>query len=138
MNKIILIGNLTKDPELSQLPNGVSICKFDIAVSRSFTNANGERETDFFHITAWRGLGENCDKYLSKGKKVCVVGSVQMGEYTDRNGVKRQTTTVVAEDVEFLTPAGGTPQKSNDGSKPQVKKTTVSELKEISGEDLPF
>ena len=136
MNKIILIGNLTRDPELSELPSGVSICKFAIAVGRSFTNSNGERETDFFNVTAWRGLGENCAKYLTKGKKVCVVGNVEMGEYTDRDGVRRFTTTVVAEDVEFLSPKESEPQKSNDGAKP--KKKTVEELCPIESEDLPF
>ena len=75
MNKVFLIGNLTRDPELSQLPSGVSVCKFGLAVNRNFTNSSGEREVDFFNITAWRGLGENCAKYLSKGRKVSVVGN---------------------------------------------------------------
>ncbi len=136
MNKIILIGNLTRDPELSELPSGVSVCKFAIAVGRSFTNSNGERETDFFNVTAWRGLGENCAKYLTKGKKVCVVGNIQMGEYTDRDGIRRFITTVVAEDVEFLSTKESEARKASDGVKPSKK--TVDELRPIENEDLPF
>ena len=67
MNKAFLIGRLTRDPELSQTPSGISVCKFGLAVNRNFTNADGEREADFFNITAWRALAENCSKYLTKG-----------------------------------------------------------------------
>lgn len=141
MNKITLIGNLTRDPELSQLPSGVSVCKFAIAVNRNFTNSNGERETDFFNITAWRGLGENCAKYLAKGRKVCVVGSVQIRNYEDKDGNRRTAVDVVAEDIEFLSarsddaPASG----GNGASAPrQSAKKQVSELTPVDNEDLPF
>ena len=77
MNKVILIGNLTKDPELSVTNSGVSVCRFTIAVSRRFASQDGERETDFFNIVAWRGLAENCNKFLRKGNKTCVIGSIQ-------------------------------------------------------------
>ena len=65
MNKCIFVGNLTRDPELTTTPNGVSVCRFSIAVNRTYTNANGEREADFINIVAWRGLGENCAKFIS-------------------------------------------------------------------------
>ena len=141
MNKITLIGNLTRDPELSQLPSGVSVCKFGIAVNRNFTNANGERETDFFNITAWRGLGENCAKYLSKGRKVCVVGNVQIRNYEDKDGNKRTAVDVVAEDIEFLSARSddadaGAP-RVQQAAAPRAKKQ-VSELTPVENEDLPF
>ena len=141
MNKITLIGNLTRDPELSQLPSGVSVCKFGIAVNRNFTNANGERETDFFNITAWRGLGENCAKYLAKGRKVCVVGDVQIRNYEDKDGNKRTAVDVVAEDIEFLSARSddadaGAP-RVQQAAAPRAKKQ-VSELTPVENEDLPF
>ncbi len=136
MNKVFLIGRLTRDPELSATPSGVSVCKFGLAVNRNFTNADGEREADFFNITAWRALAENCSKYLTKGKKICVVGNIQVRNYEDRDGNKRTSVDIVAEDVEFLSPKDEdepeTPQK------PKAKKKTVAELKHVENEDLPF
>lgn len=110
MNKVFMIGNLTRDPELSETKNGTSVCKFSIAVNRNFTNADGERECDFFNVIAWRSLGEVCAKYLSKGKKVSVCGWFQTRTYETDKGEKRTLYEIVAEDVEFLSPredAGG-------------------------------
>lgn len=104
MNKVILVGNLTKDPELSETPSGVAVCKFSLAVSRDYTNAEGNRDTDFFNITVWRGRAENCGKYLKKGNKVAIVGSLQTRSYEDKDGIKRNVTDVIANEVEFLTP----------------------------------
>lgn len=104
MNKVILIGNLTRDPELRSTPNGVSVCTFSIAVNRRFANQAGERETDFLNITAWRQLGETCSKYLAKGRKVAVTGELRSRSYEDKEGKKRYVVEVVADDVEFLTP----------------------------------
>ena len=104
MNKCILLGNLTRDPESGSTANGASYCRFSIAVNRQFANANGERETDFFNIIAWRGLGDNCAKYLTKGSKVCISGRIQIDNYEDRDGNKRQGVQIVAEDVEFVSP----------------------------------
>ena len=104
MNKVILVGNLTKDPELSETPSGVAVCKFSLAVSRDYTNAEGNRDTDFFNITVWRGRAENCGKYLKKGNKVAIVGSLQNRSYEDKDGIKRNVTDVIANEVEFLTP----------------------------------
>jgi single-strand DNA-binding protein len=126
MNKVILIGNLTKNPELSTTTSGISVCKFDIAVQRRF-EANGEREADFFKIIAWRGLADNCGKYLSKGKKAAVVGSLQTRTYCDKDGVKRHVTEIVADEVEFLSPKGEIPQSKAEAS-----------LKPVTDDDLPF
>ena len=104
MNKVILIGNLTRDPELTETPSGVAVCRFSIAVSRDYANADGNRETDFFNITVWRGRAENCGKYLKKGSKVAVVGSLQNRSYEDKDGIKRNVTDVIANEVEFLSP----------------------------------
>ena len=106
MNKVILVGNLTRDPELSETPSGIAVCRFSIAVSRDYSNADGNRETDFFNITVWRGRAENCGKYLKKGNKVAVVGRLQTRSYDDKDGNKRYVTDIIADEVEFLTPRG--------------------------------
>lgn len=103
MNKWIGIGNLTRDPELSETPNGTAVCKFTVAVNRNFTNANGERECDIINVVAWRSLAENCGRFLSKGKKVSVVGSLQTRSY-ESNGEKKYVTEIMADEVEFLSP----------------------------------
>ena len=102
MNKVILIGNLTKDPELMTTNSGINLCRFTLAVQRKFANEDGEREADFINIVTWRGQAENCNKYLKKGNKVAVVGSMQTRSYDAQDGSKRYATDVVAEEVEFL------------------------------------
>lgn len=106
MNKVFLIGNLTRDPELTETSSGVAICRFSIAVNRNYTSG-GERQTDFFNCTAWRGLGENVARYAKKGNKVAVTGSIELRNYEDSQGVKRTGVDIVAQDVEFLTPKNG-------------------------------
>lgn len=124
MNKTFLIGNLTRDPELSETTSGVSVCKMSIAVNRNFTNANGERDTDFFNIVAWRGLAENCAKFLSKGKKIAVVGSTQNRSYETENG-KKYVTEIMADEIEFLSPVSEGEQQSKparqNGRKPNLQ-----------------
>ena len=102
MNKVYLIGNLTRDPELSETTGGVAFCRFAIAVNRTFVNADGTRDADFFNITVWRGQAENCGKFLKKGSKVAIVGSLQNRTYEDKDGIKRTVTDIVASEVEFL------------------------------------
>ena len=106
MNKVFLIGNLVADPVLRTTPSGDSVCSFRIAVNRRRrSNAEaGQPEADFFNISAWRQLGENCAKYLAKGRKVSVVGSVSCRTYVGSDGQTRASLEVQAEDVEFLTP----------------------------------
>lgn len=102
MNKVILIGNLTKDPEHMSTTNGVSVCRFTLAVQRKFAGQDGEREADFINIVTWRGLADNCHKFLSKGKKCGIVGEIQTRSYDAQDGTKRYVTEVVASEVEFL------------------------------------
>lgn len=104
MNKIFLIGNLTSDPEMRTTPNGVSVCTMNIAVNRRFSSSREERQTDFFRITAWRQLGESCGRFLSKGKKVCVVGELTARTYEAKDGTTRVSLEVTADEVEFLSP----------------------------------
>lgn len=104
MNKVYLIGNLTKDPEMRATQLGVSVCNFSIAVGRRFKDSEGNQQTDYFDIVAWRQLGELCGKYLRKGKKVAITGSIQTHRFTDKNGVTRTGWDIIADEVEFLTP----------------------------------
>ena len=129
MNKVFLIGNLTRDPEQTQTPSGVAVCKFSIAVSRDFKDSDGNRETDFFNITVWRGRAENCGKYLKKGNKVAIVGKLQNRTYEDKDGVKRTVTEIIADEVEFLTPKA---EETHTG-KPYQRPTL-----EIDESGLPF
>lgn len=117
MNKIFLIGNLTKDPELSETSSGVAVCRFSIAVNRRYTTANGERETDFFNVTAWRGLAETVAKYCKKGQKVAVIGTIQIRQYEANDGTKRMSVDVVVDEVEFLASKSvGVDSGDNDGN----------------------
>ena len=139
MNKVILVGNLTRDPELTETPSGVAVCRFSIAVSRDYASADGTRETDFFNITVWRGRAENCGKYLKKGNKVAIVGSLQNRSYEDKDGIKRNVTDVVANEVEFLTPKSA---QSDSGEFDDVPITSSKrerpQLEAIDDNQLPF
>ncbi|MDE6585355.1 MAG: single-stranded DNA-binding protein, partial [Clostridia bacterium] len=89
MQKVFMIGNLTRTPELTETNSGIKICRFSIAVNRNYSGADGERQTDFFNIVAWRGLAETAARYLKKGNKVAVSGSIELRNYEDSQGVKR-------------------------------------------------
>lgn len=128
MNKVFLIGNLTRDPELSETNSGISVCRISIAVNRRRTG-DGELQTDFFNVTAWRGLADNVAKYCKKGNKIAVSGSVQIRQYEANDGTKRTAVDVVAEDVEFLTPK---PQE-NEAAK---KRPPLEAFEDDS--DIPF
>ncbi|MBD5583925.1 MAG: single-stranded DNA-binding protein [Clostridia bacterium] len=128
MNKVFLIGNLTRDPELTETSGGIKICRFAIAVNRSYSGGDGERKTDFFNVVAWRALGETVARYTKKGNKVAVSGTIELRNYEDSQGVKRTGVDIVAQDVEFLSPRanGGdefdAPVPSQRGSsKPQLQ-----------------
>ena len=139
MNKVFLIGNLTRDPELRETPSGVSMCRFAIAVQRPYSSSDGERQTDFFECTAWRGLAETIMRYTKKGNKVAVSGSIQIRNYEDNQGMKRTAVDIIVQDCEFLTP------KSSDSfddvadapraSAPK-KKPTLQAIDDDS--DIPF
>ena len=106
MNKCMVIGNLVRDPELRQTDSGISVCNFTVAVNRKKSSNQERQETDYFKVTAWRALGENCNKYLSKGKKVSVIGPVTARAYIGNDQQTHAVLEMVADDVEFLTPKG--------------------------------
>ena len=135
MNKVILVGNLTRDPELTETPTGVSVCRFSIAVSRDYASSDGTRETDFFNITVWRGRAENCGRYLKKGNKVAIVGSLQTRSYEDKDGIKRNVTDVIANEVEFLTPKGA---QAEDDEPVVSTRRERPQLEAIDDNQLPF
>ena len=105
MNKLTIIGNLTRDPELRTTAAGVNVCDFTVAVNRRQrrdAQNNGQPEADFFRVSAWRERGELCAKYLAKGRKVCVIGPVSVRTYTGNDGTTRASLEVTADEVEFL------------------------------------
>ena len=129
MNKVILIGNLTRDPELTVTNSGISVCKFSLAVSRRYVGASGERETDFLNIVVWSNLADNCHKFLKKGNKVGIVGNIQTRSYDAQDGTKRYVFEIVAEEVEFLS------TKNSDSNKEEEE---VTKLKPVEDDGLPF
>lgn len=138
MNKVMITGNLVRDPELSETASGTAYCKFSIAVSRPYTNGDGSREADFFTVVAWRALAENCGRYLKKGRKVAVVGSIQNRQYEGKDGVKRTVTEIIAQDVEFLN--GGENTADNGERKAQTATAVQQKIPTLTetDDDLPF
>ena len=124
MNRVILIGNLVKDPDMGKTSNDINVCKFTLAVHRK-QNADGEREADFLPIITWRGLAENCFKYLKKGSKAAIWGSIQTRNYDAADGSKRYVTEIIADDVEFLS-------TGNKDSQEKIK------WEPIDDDNLPF
>ncbi len=142
-NKVILMGNLTADPELKQTPNGVSVTTFSIAVERRYQGSDGQRDVDFINIVCWRQTAEFVSKYFTKGRPILVCGSIQTRTWTDNNNQKRYATEVVADEVSFV----GKKDDSNGastyraGSQAPSYSTPKSEgtFEEISADDdLPF
>jgi single-strand DNA-binding protein len=132
MNRVILIGNLTKDPELSTTNSGINYCRFSLAVPKRFVSG-GEREADFINIVVWRTQADNCHKYLKKGSKAGVVGSLQTRSYDAQDGSKRYVTEVVADEVEFLSSKG-----SDGASNSTPSSNGDSTLEPIDDDTLPF
>lgn len=120
MNRITIIGNVTKDPDYSVSANGTPVCKMTVAVNRH------DDKTDYFRVTAFKQLAELCASYVVKGKKIAVVGSMQFGEYTDKDGIKRTTADLIANEVEFLSP------------KEEKKPATLKKVTQTEMDDLPF
>lgn len=106
MNRVMLIGRLTAKPELRYTASNVPFARFTLAVNRTFSNGNGERETDFLNIIIWRKQAENVCNYLNKGSLISVEGRIQTGSYDDKDGNKRYTTDIVADSVQFLESKG--------------------------------
>ena len=138
MNKVFLIGNLTRDPELTETASGVAVCNFSIAVNRNYASQDGERQTDFFNCTAWRGTAEAIARYTKKGKKIAIMGSIQLRNYEDNQGVKRTAVDIIAQDVEFLSPRenGDAFDEMDDTPRPAKRKPVLQTMDDDS--DIPF
>jgi len=134
LNKLNIVGNLVRDPELRTTRDGIAVCSFTVAVNRRRRDGQ-QPEADFFRVTAWRQLGENCSKYLSKGKKVAVSGSVSVSTYQAQDGTTRASLDVSADDVEFLTPKSEqTPPTANA----VTSNPAPSGFVEVTDDELPF
>ena len=148
MNKAILVGRLTRDPELRTTANGVSVCSFSIAVNRRFKNADGGYDADFINCVAWRQQAEFVSRYFKKGSSIIVCGSIQTRKWTDTNGQVRYATEVVADDVSFGAPASQNGQGDRPASQsytpsaygnPTYNSADSANFEEIPGDDsLPF
>ena len=133
LNKVFLMGNLTRDPELKFTPQGQAIAKFSIAVNRTFKGGDGEmkKQTDFFNIVVWGKHGENCSKFLSKGRSVMVEGRLQTRTYETQEKQKRTVTEIIAENVQFL----GSPGAASSGSKGSSVEDSGEEMSPESAEN---
>ena len=130
MNKLAIIGSRGRDPELRSTPNGIPVCTFSVGVTRRKSNET-EPQTDWFKVTAWRQLGENCNRYLTKGKKVFVSGPVSVSTYTAKDGTTRASMEITADDVEFLSPVG-------TGAENATVDERAGFVKVDESEELPF
>lgn len=143
LNRVILIGRLTADPELRYTPNGVAVARFSLAVNRPFTNQQGEREADFIDIVVWRQLAETCAQYLRKGRMVAVEGRLQIRTYENQEGRRVKVAEVVAENVRFLESMRRDDQPQQPAGAAETA-ATGEELglgpgeEPLSEEDLPF
>ena len=135
MNKVILIGNLTRDAEVFETNAGKSACKFSVAVQRDFKGADGNLPTDFFNAVLWGDYAAKLAGYMNKGKKIAVEGKVQNRTYEDKDGQKRTVTEIFADHVELLTPRE---KGSEYAEEVQTVKKTRPALTEIDDNDLPF
>ncbi len=131
LNRVILIGRLTRDPELRYVPSGQPVASFTLAVDRPFTNQAGERETDFIDIVAWRKLADQVSQHLSKGRLVAVEGRLQIRSYETQDGQKRKAAEIVADAVRFLDRKGG------PAAAPGAPEPATADF-EPEQEDVPF
>lgn len=140
INRVVLVGRLTKDPDLRYTPSGVAVARFTLAVNRTFSNSNGEKETDFINCTVWRKQAENTANFLKKGSLAGVEGRIQTGSYEGQDGKRVYTTEVVCDSVQFLEPKsqsqnrqGENNQQSNQNSRQQN-----NHQHSYAGHDDPF
>ena len=139
MNKLMIIGNVTREPELRTSTTGKQVCNFTVAVNRRKANPDGTRDADFFRVSAWEPLSDNCNKYLTKGKKVCVIGSVGVHVNTNAKGEPAANMEVKADEVEFLSPR----QEQTEIQQPQPvapveRKDEQSGFTAVDTDELPF
>ena len=133
LNKIILMGRLTRDPELRRTQSGTAVASFTLAVDRDYKPQDGERETDFIDIVAWRGTGEFVSKYFSKGRMAVVEGRLQIRDWTDKDGNKRRSYEVIADNVYF-----GDSKKVSESDTPVEPSGEIRELPDEEKGELPF
>ena len=157
MNKVLLVGRLTRDPELRTTPSGMAVTRFTIAVSQNFTNKNGERGADFINCSAWGRQADNISKYCHKGSLVSAEGRIRTGSYDAQDGTKRYTTEVVCDTVNFLSSKNNTDGMStNRESSPMPNDDVIPDMNlesadltedpfksfgeeiTLSSDDLPF
>ncbi len=156
INKTILVGRITKDPEMRYTNSNIPYIRFTLAVNRTYTESNGERKADFISCVAWRNQAENMAKYINKGSLLGIEGRIQTGQYDDNNGVRRYTTDVVCDSVQFLEPKNASSNnqdygqqqdgyyrqdynrsnnnQSNQQRKPQQQTPEI----DVAEDDLPF
>lgn len=143
LNRVVLIGRLTRDPELRYTSSGVAVTTFTLAVDRQFTNSQGEKETDFINVVSWRVLAENCANYLKKGKLAAADGRLQIRSYDNNEGKRVYVSEVVADNVRFLEKADNAQATQNTNTGQSEKPSDdpfANDGKpiDISDEDLPF
>ncbi|MFZ3103019.1 MAG: single-stranded DNA-binding protein [Desulfitobacteriaceae bacterium] len=136
LNRVVLIGRLTKDPELRYTPNGVAVANFTLAIDRNYKNAQGEKETDFIPCVVYRQLAELVTNYLSKGKLAAVDGRIQVRTFTGQDGQKRWVTEIIAEDVRFLSPKDNNSGSANTAPSTEGAGTFGHEV--TLDDDIPF
>ena len=146
INRVVLVGRLTKDPEFRTTSNDVNVATFTLAVNRTFTNANGEREADFINVVVFRRQAENVNNYLSKGQLAGVDGRIQSRSYENQEGKRVFVTEVVADSVQFLEPKNNNQQNNQpqqqrgqapEGNNPFTNAARHNDL-DISDDSLPF
>ncbi len=146
MNKVILVGNLTRDPELKNTPSGVSVATFSVAVQRRYRSQDGQQQADFINCVAWRATGEFVSKYFVKGSKIGIVGNIQTRTYDDANGVRRYVTEVVCDEVEFVTSKAQNPGATSRETYTQQPAPSADEMfademssfEPLEDSELPF
>ena len=143
LDRIVLIGRLTRDPELRFTPNGHAVCSFTLAVDRPFTNQEGNRETDFINIVVWNKQGENCAQYLAKGRLAAVDGRLQIRSYDGNDGQRRYVTEVIADNVRFLSSRneGNASSNSNNTGYESPNLGAINSFENtapLTSDDLPF
>ncbi|PKR86118.1 single-stranded DNA-binding protein [Heyndrickxia camelliae] len=138
MNRVVLVGRLTKDPDLRYTPSGVAVATFTLAVNRTFTNQQGEREADFINVVVWRKAAENAANYLKKGSLAGVDGRLQTRNYEGQDGKRVWVTEVVAESVQFLEPKQSSNQSNNQSSRQNEDPFQSGQPIDINDDELPF
>lgn len=137
LNRVILIGRLTKDPDLKYTPSGVAVCQFTLAVDRPFTTQGGEREADFIPVVVWRQLAETCANYLRKGRLTAVEGRIQVRNYENNEGKRVYVTEVIADNVRFLE-SSNKDNSTNSSKSNQDPFSDDGKPIDIADKDLPF